>query len=123
MVLVDTSVWIDHLRAPHRPLEHLLEDAQVVIHPMVIGELACGNLQQRQKLMELWMSLPWAVEATHAEALHCLEENHLMGRGIGFIDLHLLASALLTPDTRLWTRDLRLQKISKELDLCWEMLH
>ena len=115
MVLVDTSVWIDHLRSDDEQLSHLLEQGQVHMHPMILGELACGNLQNRPHLLGLWERLPFAVEATHTEALHCLEKNRLMGRGIGYIDLHLLASVLLSPDTVLWTRDHRLQQIASDL--------
>jgi predicted nucleic acid-binding protein len=120
MMLVDTSVWIDHLRAKDEQLIKLLEQSQVSIHPMIIGELACGYLNQRQQLLNLWKNLPCVTEATHHEALHCLENNKLMGKGIGFIDLHLLASTLLTPNTILLTRDRRLHDLAELLNVCWK---
>jgi predicted nucleic acid-binding protein len=120
MMLVDTSVWIDHLRAKDEQLIKLLEQSQVSIHPMIIGELACGYLHQRQQLLSLWNNLPRVTEASNKEVLHCLEKNQLMGKGIGFIDLHLLASTLLTPNTFLWTRDRRLHGLAKQFDICWK---
>ncbi len=122
MVLVDTSVWIDHLRSKSKPLISLLEQSQVSIHPMIIGELACGNLRHRKQLLSLWKNLPYAVEASHNEALHCLEENKLMGKGVGFIDLHLLSSTLLSPNTFLWTHDRRLQNLAESLSISWETI-
>ncbi len=98
----------------------LLERSQVTIHPMNIGELACGYLRQRQQLLNLWKSLPCVTEATHHEALHCLENNQLMGQGIGYIDLHLLASTLLTSNTAIWTRDRRLHDLAERLNVCWK---
>ncbi len=123
MVLVDTSVWIDHLRSEDAQLVKLLKSGLVCIHPMIIGELACGNLQNRQGLLTLWGNLPHVTEASHPEVLHCIEHNQLMGRGVGFIDLHLLASALLSAHTFVWTRDVRLQQIANELAVGWQALH
>ena len=123
MVLVDTSVWIDHLRSSNASLVHLLEQNLVTIHPMIIGELACGNLRHRQQLLSLWQNLPHTTEASHQETLYCLEQNNLMGKGVGFIDLHLLASTLLSPNTSLWTNDRRLQKIAKSLNIAWFWEH
>ena len=119
MVLVDTSIWVDHLRSTNTGLAGLLDHGQVLIHPMVIGELACGNLHNRHTLIALLHKLPHAAEATHSEALHCLEHNRLMGKGVGWIDIHLLASVLLTPDASLWTKDRRLHAVAGELELCW----
>lgn len=115
MVLVDTSVWIDHLRHNNPTLVTLLHQQQVCIHPMIIGELACGNLRNRDTLLLLWQQLSQAVEATHEETMLFLQSNRLMGRGIGFIDLHLLSSTLLTPHCRLWSLDKRLANIATEL--------
>lgn len=123
MVLVDTSVWIDHLRSSDEQLSNLLMTAQVAIHPMVIGELACGNLQNRSSLLSLLQHLHAVTEASHSEALYCLEQHNLMGRGIGFVDLHLVASALLSGNTLLWTRDRRLQAIATDLNVCWFESH
>ncbi|MEX1032783.1 MAG: PIN domain-containing protein [Cellvibrionaceae bacterium] len=116
-VLVDTSVWVDHLRSRDERLAQLLTDGLVCMHPMIIGELACGHLQNREQLQILWQNLPKSTEASHHEALHLLESHQLMGKGIGYVDLHLLASCLLTGDTRLWTRDRRLARIAETLDI------
>lgn len=110
MILVDTSVWVDHLRNSNERLSGLLFDQQVLSHPMVIGELACGTLRNRTEILQLLDNLPKAVQATHAEVLHMIEERKLMGKGIGYVDAHLLASALLTPGTQLWTLDRRLKE-------------
>ncbi|MBV1916150.1 MAG: type II toxin-antitoxin system VapC family toxin [Pseudomonadales bacterium] len=120
MVLVDTSVWIDHLRSTDEQLVNLLEQGLVSIHPMIIGELSCGYLQNREQLLSLWKNLSGVNETTHNEAMYCLERNDLMGKGIGFIDLHLLASTLLTPNTSLWTGDRRLQRLAESLGICWQ---
>ena len=112
MVLVDTSIWLDHLRYNDDALFQLLEQGQVCIHSMIIGELACGHLQNREQLSSLWKNLPHASEVNHDEALFCLESNRLMGKGIGFVDLHLLASCLMTSGSLLWTKDRRLKAVA-----------
>ena len=114
MILVDTSVWVDHLRSGNTQLSHLLNTTQVVMHPMIIGELACGHLRNRHSLISLWQTLPSITEASHAEALVLLNAHELMGKGIGFIDLHLLAATLLAPGTLLWTMDKRLNGIAQQ---------
>jgi|TARA_R110002124_G_scaffold238705_1_gene403970 predicted nucleic acid-binding protein len=113
MVLIDTSVWIDHLRSGNPELAHLLTSSQVLMHPLIIGELACGNLQNRDTLINLWQALSPITQASHTEALALLNAQNLMGKGIGFIDLHLLASVLLTPGALLWTMDRRLNTIAQ----------
>ena len=123
MVLVDSSVWVDHLRSKDKQLIDLLEQGQVSIHPMIIGELACGSLHNRQQLLSLLGNLSCVTEATHTEALHCLEKNKLMSKGIGPVDLHLLTSTLLTPNTFLWTRDRRLHNLATTLGICWRGSH
>ena len=95
MILVDTSVWVDHLRRGDATLARLLEDGEVLMHSFVVGELACGNLHNRPEILQLLGDLPHVEEATSDEALYCVEENALMGRGVGWVDVHLLASALL----------------------------
>ena len=120
MILVDTSVWIDHLRSGDERLADLLNRSQVVIHPFVIGELACGNLRQRDEVLRLLNDLPQAVVASQEEVLHLIEHRKLMGLGIGFIDAHLLASATLTDMAALWTRDKRLQKVARKLELAFD---
>jgi predicted nucleic acid-binding protein len=117
LILVDTSVWVDHLRAGDTRLAALLERDLVTMHPMVIGELACGNLKDRQTLLALWRNLPQLLAATDDEALFFLEHNRLWGRGIGYVDLHLLAAVSLSNGTRLWTRDRRLRETAGQLGL------
>ena len=117
MILVDTSVWVDHLRAGNPRLATELDGGRVLAHPFVIGELACGTLRNRRDVLDLLSRLPSAPIATYAEALDFLERRVLMGRGIGFIDVHLLASAALGAPAKLWTRDRRLAAIAAELSL------
>jgi predicted nucleic acid-binding protein len=111
MILVDTSVWVDHFRNGNERLSHLLLDQQVVTHPMIIGELACGTLRNRAEILQLLSNLPQAAQASHLEVLHMIEERKLMGTGIGYVDAHLLASVLLTPGAQLWTLDRKLQSL------------
>ena len=120
MILVDTSVWIDHLRSGEPLLVAVLEVARVMMHPFVLGELACGNLANRSEVLELLGGLPAAPTATDPEALEFIERRALMGRGIGYIDVHLLASIVLSGDGRLWTRDRRLAAVARELDLAFD---
>lgn len=104
MILADTSVWVAHLRNGSDDLRRALEHEEVLCHPHVVGELACGNLRHRSGVLKLLQQLPQVTVATDEEALACLEARRLHGRGLGWVDVHLLASALLTP-CRLWTRD------------------
>ena len=97
MILADTSIWVDHLRAGEPGLVSLLNDNQVLTHPMVIGELACGNLPNRDTVLGLLGALPAIHVATHEEVLFFIEQRQVMGRGIGYIDAHLLAAAKLAP--------------------------
>jgi hypothetical protein len=115
MVLVDTSVWVSHLRETNDALVHLLNDAEVVCHPFVIGELACGNLKNRTVIISLLETLPTVYEAGHEEVLAFIESRKVMGKGLGYVDVHLLASALLSEVT-LWTLDKRLDKTTEEFD-------
>jgi predicted nucleic acid-binding protein len=117
VILVDTSIWVDHLRAGEPALAQALEQGLVFMHPFVLGELACGNLQNRAEILHLLASLPAAPRATDTEALQFIENRRLMGRGVGYIDVHLLASAVLAGDVRFWTRDRRLAGIAGELRL------
>ena len=119
MILVDTSVWINHLRSANTALAESLEGGRVAMHPIVLGELACGNLRNRNEVLELLMSLPAVPVATEAEALEFIERRTLMGRGIGYVDVHLLASAALAGTARLWTRDRRLALVAGELGLAF----
>lgn len=115
MVLVDTSVWVSHLRESDDALANLLNDAEVVCHPFVIGELACGNLKNRTAIISLMEALPTVYEAEHEEVLSFIESRKIMGKGLGYVDVHLLASALLTEVT-LWTLDKRLDKAAEAFD-------
>lgn len=120
MILIDTSVWVDHLRFGDRALEQVLEAGQAATHPFVIGELALGNLRQRREVLGAITELPRVNAASDAEVLHFIEELALFGSGIGYIDAHLLASLRLTPGARIWTRDRRLDDVSKRLGLAAE---
>jgi predicted nucleic acid-binding protein len=114
MILVDTSLWVDHLRAGDAGLAALLGKGQALIHPFIIGELALGQLRKRQPILQLLADLPHAMLADHAEVLAFIEKHRLHGLGIGYVDAHLLASARLS-DARLWTRDKRLQAAALKL--------
>jgi len=118
MVLVDTSVWVKHLRDRDIALEDLLEDGHVTCHPFIVGELACGNLKNRAKILALLQVLPMATVAEHGEVMRFIEGNRLRGKGLGFIDLHLLASAVLS-GIQLWTIDKRLHQVSSKLGLAY----
>lgn len=120
MILVDTPVWIDHLRRGNEALTALLNRARVSTHPFVIGELACGNLRKRAEVLRLLQGLPQAPVASQPEVLFFIEKNKLMGRGIGFIDAHLLAASALADSLPIWTSDKRLQELSADLNLAYE---
>jgi len=114
MVLVDTSVWVKHFRQGNIGLDALLIEGQAVCHPFVVGELACGNLKNHVQILSLLSALPAALVAEHEEVMQFIETHHLMGKGLGYIDVHLLASAILT-GIPLWTLDKRLHTISLTL--------
>ena len=115
MILVDTSVWVDHLRGGDAALAELLERGAVLGHPFVIGEIACGNLSDRGAILALLQHLPQAVVAEADEVLAFINRHKLHGKGIGYVDAHLLASTALTGGTKLWTRDRRLHAMAREL--------
>ena len=119
MILVDTSVWIDHFSFADEGLVALLESGQVVNHHFVTGELACGNLQNRELILKMLKSLPQALTAIEEEVLYFIEQQQLMGQGLGYIDCHLLSSTALTPSTCLWTRDKRLKMAATSLNLIY----
>ena len=119
MVLVDTSVWVTHLRQGSRQLEKLLMDAEVMCHPFIIGELACGNLKNRTEIISLLQSLPMAPTIEFDEFLFFIDRNQLMGKGVGFVDVHLLASAQLA-GVPLWTADKKLKVAANQLELTYK---
>jgi predicted nucleic acid-binding protein len=115
LILVDTSVWIDHLHKTLPPLVEALEKEEVLIHPFVLGELACGRIARRREVLDLLATLPASLVATDEETLRFIENHRLMGKGIGYLDAHLLAAAALTEGARLWTRDKPLAVIAAQL--------
>lgn len=117
MILVDTSVWVDHLRRGEPALAALLNESGVLSHPFVIGELALGRLRQRDLVLALLRELPQATVAEDREVLEIIDRERLYGSGIGYVDTHLVAATRLTPDARLWTRDKRLHAAAAKLGL------
>jgi len=117
VILVDTSVWIDHLRKNDAGMRRLLGMGQVLSHPLVIGELAMGSFKRRDLLLSELGDLPSAKIAQHDEVLHFVSKHTLFGSGIGYIDAHLLATVRLMPGTLLWTRDRRLLEVASRLSL------
>ena len=114
MILVDTSIWVDHFRHVDEALAALLDDTQVLCHPFIVGELACGNLRRRTEILAMMANLPEAPVADHDEVLALIERHQLMGSGIGWIDAHLLTSTLFA-GARLWTRDRPLVRVGQKL--------
>lgn len=123
MILVDTSIWIDHLRGSDQHLSALLTEGRVVMHPHVLGEVALGSLKNRAAVLGAMSDLPPAVAATDDEVLRFIEAQGLFGLGIGYMDAHLLAAVMLAPGTRLWTRDRRLSAASARLGLAYALAH
>lgn len=121
MILVDSSIWIDHLRAGAPALAELLNAGRVLTHPFVVGELACGNLKNRKGVLSLLQDLPAAPVATDEEVLFFIERRGLMGKGIGYVDAHLLAAISMTGTGRLWTRDKRLGAVAGSIGLAFKM--
>ena len=120
MILVDTSIWIDFLRGGDSELARLIGSTGVLCHPMVMGELACGNLPQRQFALRRLRNLPQATVANHDQVMEFIEREQLFGRGIGYVDIHLLASTRIGQARKLWTRDKRLQNAAIEMGLSYE---
>ena len=120
MILVDTSIWVDHLRSGDSRLADLLDRSLVLAHPFVTGELACGNLRKREEILRLLNSLPQSPTASPAEALHFIERNKLMAQGIGYIDAHLLAATALAENALLWTTDKRLKRVAISMQLAFD---
>lgn len=116
MVLVDTSVWIFHLKNGNSRLVELLNDDYVACHPFIVGELACGNLRNRTEILLLLQTLPMTIQLEHQEILQFIENNSLMGKGLGYIDVHLIASAL-SSEVLIWTFDKKLNEVSQKFSL------
>jgi predicted nucleic acid-binding protein len=116
MILLDSSVWVDHLRRSNARVVRILDSGQGAIHPFIIGEIACGHLKSRAHVLGLLGALPRSSVATDDEVLHFIEGHRLMGPGLGFVDAHLLAAAAID-GTRLWTLDKRLAKVASEIGL------
>ncbi len=116
MVLVDTSVWVSHLRDGNTGLANLLNDGKVLCHALIVGELACGNLKDRAVILSFLQMLPMAIEAEHEEVLAFIENNRLMGRGLGYVDVHLITSAILT-GVSVWTLDKKLAQAADSLNI------
>jgi hypothetical protein len=116
MVLVDTSVWVSHLRHGNEGLQKLLHAGEVVCHPFIVGELACGNLKNRHEILTSLQSLPMTILAEDEEVLKFIENNQLMGKGLGYIDVHLIASAVLT-NVLLWALDKTLDKFTEKIGI------
>jgi len=123
VILVDSSIWIDHLRHTDEVLVDLLDREQVLVHPFVIGELAMGHLPSRHAILEDLRDLRHAIVADHEEVLRFVAEEPLFGLGLGYVDAHLLASARLTPGATLWTRDRRLAAAAERLSLAARVTH
>jgi predicted nucleic acid-binding protein len=123
VILVDTSVWIDHLRAGDEVLASLLHDRRVLVHPFVTGELALGSLRQRALVLRALHRLPQAIVATHPEVMRLIDEQALFGLGIGYVDAHLLAAVRLTQDASLWTRDKQLITAGQRLGVAAFLPH
>jgi predicted nucleic acid-binding protein len=117
LILVETSIWVDHLRSRDARLARLLDDHQISTHPFVVGELAVGNLRNRDEILLMLNSLPVTAVASHDEALRFISNFSLAGRGLGYIDVHLLAAVSLTPETSLWSKDQRLRAVAEHLSI------
>lgn len=115
MIIVDTSIWIDHLHRNEEAMASLLDENLVLMHPFVLGEISLGSLRDWHKMMRDLSKIPLAARANDNEVLNLIDGKKLQGSGIGFLDAHLLASALLSPGTFIWTRDRRLAHVAERL--------
>lgn len=123
MILVDTSVWVDHLHRGNKDLVRWLNQGHVLTHPFVVGELALGNLKQRDAVLDALQNLPVVTMAADAEVLGFISTQALYGVGIGYVDAHLLAAARLSAGTQVWTLDKRLQGAATRLGLAHALSH
>ena len=119
-ILVDTSVWINHLREGDQNLSHLLEQGLVACHPFIVGEIACGGIKNRQEIINLLNDLPSTEILDHSDIIDFIESRKIMNKGIGYIDVHLLGSALVS-DTPLWTFDKALRKIAIQFSIGYDI--
>lgn len=117
MIVVDSSIWIDHLRSTEQGLASLLSSRRVLMHPFVLGEIALGNFAQRRELISNLSRLREAPVASHKELLAFVEGERLFGAGIGYVDAHLLASTCLLPGAYIWTRDKRLAAVADRMGI------
>jgi predicted nucleic acid-binding protein len=120
LILVDTSVWVDHLHRGDPRLVGLLERSSVAMHPFVVGEIACGHLHDRESILGLLQNLPAATVAEHHEVLQFIDRQRLHGQGIGYVDVHLLASVALTEGAKIWTRDKKLGRVAEMLGWAYQ---
>ena len=120
MILVDTSVWVAHLRDGNIGLEKLLNSGHAASHTFIIGELACGTLWNRAEILSYLCALPLATPAEHEEVMDFIENHRLMGKGLGYVDMHLLAAALLT-NLPLWTLDKKMRETASSLGLAYSL--
>ena len=119
-ILVDTSVWINHLRERDQNLSHLLEQGLVACHPFIVGEIACGGIKNRQEIINLLNDLPSTEILDHSDIIDFIENRKIMNKGIGYIDVHLLGSVLVS-DTRIWTFDKALKKMAFQLSVGYDI--
>ena len=120
MILADTAIWVDHLNRGDARMAALLEADEIVLHPHVLGEIALGSLRNRAEILGDLAAMPFVMVAEEDEVLALVEQRRLFGSGIGLVDAHLLASTLLTPETKLWTRDRRLREAAERLGVAGE---
>jgi predicted nucleic acid-binding protein len=122
MILADTTIWVDHFRRGDRKLVELLEQKEILLHPFIVAELALGSLKDRVSTLGFLDEQPTTKVASTAEVRGLVESRQLYARGIGLIDAHLIASALLTPNTSLWTRDERFRQVAQEINILADSL-
>lgn len=123
MILIDTSIWVDHLRIGDELLQDLLDKDQVLAHPFVIGELGLGSIPQRVATLQQLHRLPSATVARHDDVMRLVDQQRLYGSGLSYIDVHLLAAARLTPGASLWSRDKRLSAAAEKLSIAERVTH
>lgn len=123
MIIVDTSVWIDHLRQSNPELEEALLGNSILLHAFVLGEIALGSISNRRDILEEMQQMPFANKAEEDEIIDLIEREHFFGSGIGYVDAHLIASTLLQTDCKLWTRDKRLEAIAHRLGIAYQPMH